>query len=75
VTIFDRSLEMTAAAEQVGAGRRAEIVAHGVGIGGNAAVDVGLEAGEFLVQDEVDHAGHRVGAVNGRRTTGDDVHA
>ena len=71
---FHRRLEMAAAAEQVGAGRRAEIVAHGVGIGGNAGVDVGLEAGEFLVEDEVDHAGHRVGAIDGGSAAGDHIH-
>ena len=58
---------MAAAAEQIGAGRHAEIVAHGVAIGGDAGIDVDLQARELLVEDEVHHAGHGVGAIDGAR--------
>ena len=74
MTIFHRSFEMAAAAEQGHATRDARIVAHGVGIGGNAGIEIGLQTLELLVQDEVDHARHGVGAIDGRSAAGDDIH-
>ncbi len=44
-----------------------------VAVGGLAAFDVGLEAVEPLVRDEVDHAAHRVRAIGRRGAAGDDV--
>ena len=42
-------------------------------IGGPAGID--LEALKLVIQDEVDHACHRVGTVHGRSTAGQNIDA
>ena len=55
---------MAAAAEQVGAPGHADLLFRGIAIFRDAGIDVVFEAVELLVEDEVDHAGHGVGAIN-----------
>ena len=46
-----------------------------VALGGVAVLHVGADAFELLHRDEVDHAGHGVGAIDRRGPAGDHVHA
>jgi len=46
-----------------------------VAIGGDATLNIGLEAFKLLVGDEVHHAADGVGAIGGRGAAGDHVHA
>ena len=66
---------MAAAAQYVATPGGLEV--HGAAeiVVGVAAFDGGLQAGEILVEDEVDHAGHRVRAPGRRGAAGHDVHA
>ena len=66
---------MGSAAEKVEAvGDREAILAAQV-LAGVLQVDRGLEAGEILVDDQIDHAGDRVRTPGGRSAAGHHVHA
>jgi hypothetical protein len=45
-----------------------------VAIAGNTGLHFPLQAGEVFVEDEIDNAGHGVGAIDGRGAAGDHLH-
>ncbi|MBB2803526.1 UNVERIFIED_ORG: hypothetical protein FHR63_000718 [Xanthomonas campestris] len=75
LAVFARHRDVAAAVRKVGACREAGEGAVVVALIGQAGLRARLESGEGLLEDEVDHAGHCVGAVDGRGTTGDDFDA
>ena len=75
VIIGDRPFHMAAAAEHVKAvGDREAVAAAGV-LPGILQVDRGLQAGEVLVDDQVDDAGDSVRTPGGRGAAGHNVNA
>ena len=66
---------MAAAAEHVGAREDLRFELAVIVLVGVAEAQIALDAGEGLVDDEVDDAGHRVGAPGGRGAAGHDVDA
>ncbi|ETC88871.1 hypothetical protein XHC_1656 [Xanthomonas hortorum pv. carotae str. M081] len=72
LAVFTGHCDVAAAVRKVGACREAGKGAVVVALIGQAGLRARLEAGEVLLEDEVDHTGHCVGAVHGRGATGDD---
>ena len=67
--------QMTAAAVEFGAPRCFGGELAMLEFGAVAEGGIGLEAGEILVQHQVDHAGHGIGAPGGRSAAGHHIHA
>src|SRR5205085_9232029 len=70
VVVLAADGEVQLAVEERPAVGALDVATPAVAVGRDARRDVGLEALETLVGDEVDHAGHGVGAVGGRGAAG-----
>ena len=66
---------MASPTREAGAGGQRRTVVGRIAIGRDAIFDRALEAGIFLVEDEVHHARHRVRAIGGGGAAGDDLDA
>src|SRR3546814_6997834 len=73
IVIFRTGDDMEPVVERMQADGAAEFVAFAVAAAGDAALDLALDPAEILVENEVDHTGHRVRTVGRRGAASDQV--
>ena len=68
-----RAFKMAAAVQNIVTCRKTGLIFRAIGITRDAGIDVVLYAVEVLVEHEIDHAGHGIGAINRRSASGHDI--